>query len=230
MKQSGKIALGVLGALASIATIVGTLAVLDTEKARRDFGEAFFPVGLIIVLALAVIWLLIALVLTKRRQSRGFSPVDQDLLDRILGLLPRPLMRDWRGFDFSCPWPTELILPVEAFLREFGDVEHEFGDAKLEAARKRLSGAASRFASAVAQAASSCRSPDGHLRLEWSQVNRDRPDMYWPRREKLLKTRRDFNAAHDKFLTTAKKRGFDISAVAGTSGRDWQEPVSFVVE
>lgn len=233
MKQSGKIALGVrvLGALASIATIVGTLAVLNTENARRDFGNAFFPVGLIVVLALAVFGLLVAVVVMKRRQSRRFSPVDQGLLDRILRVLPRPLMRDWRSFDFSCPWPTELILPVEDFLREFGDVEHEFENAKLEAARKRLLYAAGRFAFAVAEAATSCRSIDGHLLLEWSQIKSERPDLYWPRRHQLLEARRSFSAAHDKFLSAAKKHGFDISAVSGTPRQRWDEPgPSFMVQ
>jgi hypothetical protein len=200
-----------VGFVASILTIA-----LLAGGAVSLLAGAIWPVGVVaaesLALAAALGWIYVS------QRAARISEADQKLLDELLNLLSRLSIQRIEEHDFAQPWPRSIMFPVRVFLEEYGDVEHQFDDKVLETTRARLYQVAKIFVdqegvnAVVHQGDMSQR----YVGLTGGEVegNEELLETFEAKYLAIVGSSRDFLSAHTAFVALAKKRGYDLTALA----------------
>ncbi len=201
-----------VGFVASVLTIV----VIATGVVSWLAG-AIWPVGVVVAeslaLAAALGWIY------RTEHAVRITEADQKLLDELLNLLSRPSMQHIEENDFAEPWERRIMYPVRVLCEEYRDVEHQFDDEILETSRTTLSRAAELFMqkeainAVVYQGDMSQR----YVGLTGGEVEGDDEllTLFESKYLDIYESSRDFLSAHTALVTVAKKRGYDLTALAG---------------
>ena len=206
-----------LTATASIVTIAVPIA------AGGALGK-LWPVGVVVAEGAAI--MVLGAWLYRERRAVRHHPADQELLTEILALLSRPAMEALRFHDFAAAWPASIVYPFEAFIRDFGGIEHRFRDEQLEKAREHLYVCADEFTAAESYGHNADRParPDG-VRMRFVGITSGSTEgvpelarLHEEAYRRILEPAWALADAHDRFLAVAIERDYDVKAVAGGGG------------
>ena len=121
--------------------------------------------------------------------------------------------------DFAEPWPRSIMYPVRVFLEEYGDVEHQFDDKVLETTRATLYQVAKIFSDqeGINAVAFHSDTSQRYVGLTGGEVegNEELLEKFEAKYLAIFGPSRDFLSAHTAFVALAKKRGYDLTALAG---------------
>ena len=201
-----------VGFVASVLTIA-----LLAGGAVSWLAGAIWPFGVVVAeslaLAAALGWIYVS------QHTVCITETDQKLLDELLNLLSRPSMQRIEENDFAQPWPRSIMFPVRVCFEQYGDVEHHLDDKSLETTRATLYQAAKLFLDQEAINAWSVPTDptERYVGLTGGGVEGDEEKykLFEQRYLAIYESSRDFLSAHTELVTLAKKRGYDLTALAG---------------
>jgi hypothetical protein len=192
-------------------------ALIAIGGAASWLAGAIWPVGLVAAESIALVAALGWIYFSRRAVSR--SQADQKLLDELLSLLSRPSLQRIEENDFAEAWRRSIMYPVLVFVEEYGDVEYQFDDNYLEARRTDLYNAARSFLheEAINAVALHGDISQRYVGLTGGEVegNEELLEKFEAKHLAIFGPSRDFLSAHTELVVLAKKRRYDVTALAG---------------
>lgn len=197
--------------------VASVLTIAVVAAGASWLAGAIWPVGVVaaesIVLVAGLGWIYLT------QHAVHITEPDQKLLDELLNLLSRPSMQRIEENSFAEAWSRRIMYPVRVFFEEYRDVEHQFDDEILETSRRTLYQVAKVFLhqeainAVVYQGDMSQR----YVGLIGGEVegNDDLLDQFESKYLAIYEPSCDFLSAHTAFVALAKKRGYDLTALAG---------------